>query len=137
MPITPDSGPWKHGEWTVKEEKQVRDAIDLHPDVFPKGIAITLARRLRRTPEAVRMKTVQIRKELRMKEWIPVTEYIPPPDLAVLVARHHGTVVSMDAKFENGKWIRGEDANITHWMHLPEPPVSGSAYIAGKQKEKK
>ena len=41
-------------------------------------------------------------------KWIPVTEHLPAPDVAVLVARHGGTIVSVDAKFDNGKWVKGE-----------------------------
>ena len=55
-------------------------------------------------------------------KWIPVTEHLPAPDVAVLVARHGGTIVSVDAKFDNGKWVKGEGANITHWAPLPRAP---------------
>ena len=56
------------------------------------------------------------------QNWIPVTDRPPPPEVSVLVSRHGGTTVSIDAKFENGKWINGEYANITHWMLPPDAP---------------
>ena len=59
--------------------------------------------------------------------WVSVEERLPPPDLAVLVARHGGTVVSMDARWKRGKnggWLRNDVGaeTITHWMPLPEAP---------------
>ncbi len=59
--------------------------------------------------------------------WISVEDRLPPPDLVVLVARHYGTVVSMDARRKRGKnggWLRNDAGSetITHWMPLPEAP---------------
>ena len=54
--------------------------------------------------------------------WVMVTERMPEPGLAVLVATYGGRLVAMDALFDNEVWIKSEDKDVTHWMPLPLPP---------------
>lgn len=58
----------------------------------------------------------------RRDGWISVDDRMPEADLAVLVARYGGTLVCMDGLFENGKWIRSEGKDVTHWRPLPDVP---------------
>ena len=64
--------------------------------------------------------------------WIPISRRLPDPDVAVLVAAWGGKVVKMDALFENGKWIKGENENITDWMPLPESPAEAARKQPGQ-----
>ena len=63
-----------------------------------------------------------------MPRWISVKERLPEERLCVSVyIQEDGGAYWIETAFRrDGKWrIQGEyviDRNITHWMHLPEPP---------------
>ena len=53
-----------------------------------------------------------------MAEWIPVSERLPPEETRVLA--FDGDVDVFESEYCCGKWEW--DANVTHWMPLPESP---------------
>ena len=54
--------------------------------------------------------------------WVPVTERMPEPNVAVLVARYGGRLIAMDALFYNGDWIKSKYKDVTHWAPLLPAP---------------
>jgi Protein of unknown function (DUF551) len=70
--------------------------------------------------------------------WIPVTEKLPEPGVYVLCFCNHQNVFNEDIKWMciniGNKNTRNDDffvddttfVNVTHWMPLPEPPISGT-----------
>lgn len=74
--------------------------------------------------------------ELRQVDcWIPVSDKLPPEDQLVLIAYQSESGTRTGAALmrpcdEQGviEWVRHDDdsdgmENVTHWMHLPEPPA--------------
>jgi len=68
------------------------------------------------------------------KKWIAVKDCMPLPDVAVLVSSYGGKMVYMDALFDNGKWIKSEGKDVTHWMSLPQSPVEESDDYEGARR---
>ena len=66
--------------------------------------------------------------EAQVPSWISVEERLPGERLCVSVyIQEDGGAYWIETAFRrDGKWrIQGEyviDRNITHWMHLPQPP---------------
>lgn len=54
---------------------------------------------------------------IRRDRWIPVTERLPDEGVRVLV---YGGGAVYDARYYAGEWKW--QAEVTHWMSLPEPP---------------
>jgi len=63
---------------------------------------------------------------LKRGEWISVKERLPAVGETVLMCyRHHNKYEIVTARFVNGGFIGFWDADVTHWMPLPEPPKEG------------
>lgn len=62
-------------------------------------------------------------------KWISVEERLPEPDAEVLTARSNQSPrIGMAWYYKRDRWSSGfysdgeMDTNVTHWMHLPDPP---------------
>ena len=55
----------------------------------------------------------------KTSEWIPVSERLPDRWQNVLSVSKYGKI-GVDYVFTDGSWW--SDRDVTHWMHLPEPP---------------
>lgn len=66
-------------------------------------------------------------REQEQRRWIPVTERLPDSDGFYIVVMNGDIWGEPDVwsstacGFYNGKWDE-DDATISHWMPLPEPP---------------
>ena len=71
----------------------------------------------------------QLRKqwdEMHGRQWIPVSERLPPDGDPVLVSWDGCMVgIAWITKKQNWRDIEGEfPKTVTHWMPLPEPPAT-------------
>ena len=60
-----------------------------------------------------------------MSEWISVKERLPEETYLVLVWDNDCDQVAIASLQRDGSWCGDgvwKDANVTHWMPLPEPP---------------
>lgn len=63
---------------------------------------------------------------LKRGGWVSVKERLPAVGETVLIYyRHHDQQSIITARFVNGGFIGFWDADVTHWMPLPEPPKEG------------
>lgn len=53
------------------------------------------------------------------RRWIPVSERLPPEE--TLVMAYDGEDV-FESKLWDGRWDWELDADVSHWIALPEPP---------------
>ena len=60
-----------------------------------------------------------------MCEWISVEDRLPDPHFYVIIWDDENAEMVIAAYQETGCWCSEtiqEDAHVTHWMPLPEPP---------------
>lgn len=62
------------------------------------------------------------------KQWISVTEKTPEYDMPQLALNADGE--ALIANYAYGEWFDtwGQDAEVTHWMPLPEAPEEGEKH---------
>ena len=63
-----------------------------------------------------------------MTTWIDVTQELPDDDTTVLITLDDGEVWTGYMDGDSGwTYVSGDplQSRVTHWMHLPEPPVRG------------